>query len=420
MLLLIAIGSGGWYYYNTHVLNEFQNSKARRHIQAALRARLQEIRGHSAAQDHRRRHHRRHLPRAPLLLRHRPLTSCRTKPPRPSRRYTSLDTRAVRHERSLRSPVPHSLVEPASTCTPSMRSISRSRPAKRCNMNFNVGLHAARLHGRQRAPRARLQRHILRRRLLSLSSATTATSSSTTRAAAARNTLARSRELPHRGDPGRQPYQSLHPRLGLDLPIHTVVSTSDDQIALAPGYLQKDWHQNGRHYYEYNMGDVKIARLLLLRLRPLRREARDYHGVAGNINIEVYSRAGAPLRCRRHDRRPPKPASAITRRTTAHTNSASSASSNSPATASSRSPSPTPSLTPKYWLYRPRAQSPDDIDFTYFVTAHELAHQWWGHQLIGGRVEGSNMMSESAGRILRAARHAEEIRRRPDAQVPQA
>ena len=42
-----------------------------------------------------------------------------------------------------------------------------------------------------------------------------------------------------------------------------------------------------------------------------------------------------------------------------------------------------------------RVTNPDDIDFTYFVTAHELAHQWWGHQLIGGRVAGSNMMSES-------------------------
>ena len=36
-----------------------------------------------------------------------------------------------------------------------------------------------------------------------------------------------------------------------------------------------------------------------------------------------------------------------------------------------------------------------DIDFAYFVTAHELGHQWWGHQLVGGEVEGSNMMSES-------------------------
>jgi ABC-2 type transport system permease protein len=45
---------------------------------------------------------------------------------------------------------------------------------------------------------------------------------------------------------------------------NTVVSTSDHdsegkpQIALAPGYLQRDWHQNGRHYFAYSMGDTKI------------------------------------------------------------------------------------------------------------------------------------------------------------------
>jgi len=42
-----------------------------------------------------------------------------------------------------------------------------------------------------------------------------------------------------------------------------------------------------------------------------------------------------------------------------------------------------------------RLEKPTDIDFTYFVTAHELGHQWWAHQLIGGRVEGSNMLSET-------------------------
>jgi len=42
-----------------------------------------------------------------------------------------------------------------------------------------------------------------------------------------------------------------------------------------------------------------------------------------------------------------------------------------------------------------RVEKPDDIDFSYSVVAHELAHQWWGHQLIGAQVEGSNMMSES-------------------------
>jgi len=42
-----------------------------------------------------------------------------------------------------------------------------------------------------------------------------------------------------------------------------------------------------------------------------------------------------------------------------------------------------------------RLEHKDDIDYTLFVTAHELAHQWWGHQLIGGMEKGSNMMSES-------------------------
>jgi hypothetical protein len=42
-----------------------------------------------------------------------------------------------------------------------------------------------------------------------------------------------------------------------------------------------------------------------------------------------------------------------------------------------------------------RVKKPTDIDFTYFVTAHELGHQWWAHQLIGADAEGSNMMSES-------------------------
>jgi ABC-2 type transport system permease protein len=42
-----------------------------------------------------------------------------------------------------------------------------------------------------------------------------------------------------------------------------------------------------------------------------------------------------------------------------------------------------------------RVLKPTDVDLTYFVTAHELGHQWWAHQLIGGQVEGSNMLSET-------------------------
>jgi aminopeptidase N len=37
----------------------------------------------------------------------------------------------------------------------------------------------------------------------------------------------------------------------------------------------------------------------------------------------------------------------------------------------------------------------DDIDYPFMITAHEVAHQWWGHQLMGANVQGARMLSES-------------------------
>ena len=35
------------------------------------------------------------------------------------------------------------------------------------------------------------------------------------------------------------------------------------------------------------------------------------------------------------------------------------------------------------------------IDMVYYVVAHEVAHQWWGHQVLGPRMQGTTMMNES-------------------------
>ncbi|HEY5390945.1 MAG TPA: M1 family aminopeptidase, partial [Hanamia sp.] len=40
-------------------------------------------------------------------------------------------------------------------------------------------------------------------------------------------------------------------------------------------------------------------------------------------------------------------------------------------------------------------RKPDDFDYVYFVTAHELAHQWWGHKLAPNDTRGSNLISEA-------------------------
>jgi ABC-2 type transport system permease protein len=37
----------------------------------------------------------------------------------------------------------------------------------------------------------------------------------------------------------------------------------------------------------------------------------------------------------------------------------------------------------------------DDLDVPFYVTGHELAHQWWGHQVVGDFAQGSNMLSET-------------------------
>ena len=38
---------------------------------------------------------------------------------------------------------------------------------------------------------------------------------------------------------------------------------------------------------------------------------------------------------------------------------------------------------------------PKDIDYPYFVTAHEVAHQWWAHQEVPANVQGGAFITES-------------------------
>ncbi len=38
---------------------------------------------------------------------------------------------------------------------------------------------------------------------------------------------------------------------------------------------------------------------------------------------------------------------------------------------------------------------PEDIDYVYYVGAHEVAHQWWGHQVSGAAVQGQSAITET-------------------------
>jgi ABC-type transport system involved in multi-copper enzyme maturation permease subunit len=199
--------------------------------------------------------------------------------------------------------------------------------------------------------------------------------------------------LPRRGDPVGA-VTNLFTVYSDWIGYRTTVSTSDDQIALSPGYLTRDWHANGRHYFTYDMGNVKTLDFFSYVSARYDVKREMYQGAANPIAIEVYhipahaydvddmidaSKAGlayyeknfSPFQFRQY-------------RILEFPRYRSFAQS-------------FPNTVPfsEGMGFIGRLEKPTDIDFTYFVTAHELGHQWWGHQLIGGRVEGSNMMAET-------------------------
>lgn len=47
------------------------------------------------------------------------------------------------------------------------------------------------------------------------------------------------------------------------------------------------------------------------------------------------------------------------------------------------------------FITRVDATKATDLHYPFYITAHEVAHQWWAHQVIGGNVEGAHMLTES-------------------------
>jgi ABC-2 type transport system permease protein len=200
-------------------------------------------------------------------------------------------------------------------------------------------------------------------------------------------------EMSPRGDP-------VHSRINLFttnsdwITYHTILSTSGEQIGIAPGYLQRTWEEGGRHFYEYSMGPAHILDFYAYLSGRYAVRKQIYSGPNGPVNLEVYydpahqynvaemleaSRAGldyfqahfSPYQFTQY-----RIMEFPRYRTFAQS---------------------FPNTVPfsEGIGFITRVVKPTDVDLTYFVTAHELGHQWWGHQLIGGQVEGSNMMAET-------------------------
>ncbi|MGI8745402.1 MAG: ABC transporter permease/M1 family aminopeptidase [Bryobacteraceae bacterium] len=171
---------------------------------------------------------------------------------------------------------------------------------------------------------------------------------------------------------------------------HSVVSTSPDQIAIAPGYLKREWTEKGRRYFEYDMGGTRINNFYSFISGRFAVKKEEYKGV----KLEIYYHPGHEYNLDRMLQSARKgidyfgtnfaPYQFQQFRVLEYPRYRQFAQS---------FPNTVPYSEGLGFIQR--VQKEDDLDEIFYITAHELAHQWWGHQLIGSMTQGSNMMSES-------------------------
>ncbi len=169
-----------------------------------------------------------------------------------------------------------------------------------------------------------------------------------------------------------------------------VVSTSSDQIALAPGYLQKEWTADNRHYFHYKMnspikfffgfnsGQFEILRdsLDAVSLEVYYDKKHPY-----NIHRMMNGLKGALDFCNENYSKYQHQQARIIEY---------------PISLGSHSTTFANSIPfAEYHFIGDIKDGKEDIDIPFYVAAHELAHQWWGNQIVPADVLGAKMITES-------------------------
>lgn len=172
----------------------------------------------------------------------------------------------------------------------------------------------------------------------------------------------------------------------------TIISTSPEQIAIAPGYLQDEWEENGRRYFHYKMDSTMVNFYSFI--------SADYvveKDSWNDVNIEVYYHPG-------HDYNIDRMIKGVKRSLDYYTENYSPYQHRQvriiefPRTSGSFAQSfanTIPYSEAVGFIADVDDEDDDAVDYPFSITAHEVAHQWWAHQVIGANVQGATMLSES-------------------------
>ena len=169
----------------------------------------------------------------------------------------------------------------------------------------------------------------------------------------------------------------------------TVVSTSGSQIALAPGYLQKSWKQDGRNYYQYKM-DQKMMPFFAYLSGDWQIRKGDWKG----ISIEIYYDRKHAYNVDRMIEGTRKSLDYFTTQFTPYQHQQVRILEFPNYSRFAQSFANTIPFSESIGFIAD-LRDKSKIDYVFYVTAHEMAHQWWGHQVTAANVQGASMLIES-------------------------
>jgi len=168
------------------------------------------------------------------------------------------------------------------------------------------------------------------------------------------------------------------------------VSTSPDQIGVAPGYLQKEWTKDGRRFFHYKM-DSKILNFYSVLSADYKVKKDKWK----NVEIAIYYQKGHEYNIERMIRGIKKSLDYYTTNFGPYQHKQVRILEFPYASFAQSFPNTIPFSENVGFVAKVDENDPDDVDYPFYITAHEVAHQWWGHQVVGAKSKGSAMLSES-------------------------
>ena len=169
------------------------------------------------------------------------------------------------------------------------------------------------------------------------------------------------------------------------------VSTSPDQIAMVPGKLQREWEEDGQRYFHYKMQSKMLDFYNVISARY--EEYKDnwegmpitiYHHPRHDFNLERMMKGAKAGLAYCSENFSPYQHDQLRILEFPITSGG-----------FAQSFANTVPFSEGIGFIADVDDDSDGVNFPFSITAHEVAHQWWAHQVIGAKVQGATVMSES-------------------------